>query len=299
MERAPVPYNAGGIFAVSDGTYIYAGGGTDLANLIVHNDLLRYDPVNDSWTTLATGDPHALSQAVYFNGKIYNMGGYDESFLATDTTRIYDIATNTWTTGTPMPQALTQMATAMWNGVIYVAGGNLSFGQLVNTLYAYDINSDTWTALAAMPQPLTLPGFGAINGKIYIAGGFGNGGILDTLYIYDIATNAWTPGANLSQFVEGPGTSVFNGLLYVYGGRLPGLILSNLTRIYDPASNTWSDGPNLKAAKYAMYGTAVGNDSIVAPGGLLANLVGLSDNQQLITMPCPTPRPRPTPHPRP
>ena len=43
----------------------------------VHNDLLRYDPVNDSWTPLAPSpDQHATSQAVYFKGKIYNMGGF-------------------------------------------------------------------------------------------------------------------------------------------------------------------------------------------------------------------------------
>ena len=300
MERASVPYNAGGIFAVSDGTYVYAGGGTDLVNGIVHNDLLRYDPVNDSWTALAPSpDHHALSQAVYFNGKIYNIGGYNEIFSGTDTTRIYDIATDTWTTGAPMPQALAQMATTIWNGVIYVAGGNLLNGTIVNTLYAYDIASDTWTTLAAMPEPLTLPGFGAINGELYIVGGFGNGVMLDTLYIYDIDSNTWTSGANLSQAVDGSGTSAFNGLLYVYGGRLLGSALTNMTWIYDPASNTWSDGPNLATAKYAMYGTAVVNHIIVTPGGLLANLVGVTDNQQFITRPCPTPRPRPTPAPRP
>ena len=124
-----LPYNAGGIFAASDGMFVYAGGGADLAKGIFHKDLLQYDPVNDSWTTLAPSpDYHYHSQAVYFNGKIYNIGGYNENLEVTDTTRIYDIDTNTWTTGAPMPQALAQMATALWDGVIYVAGGNNSDG---------------------------------------------------------------------------------------------------------------------------------------------------------------------------
>ena len=115
---------------------------------IFHNDLLQYDPVNDSWTPLAPSpDYHYHSQAVYFDGKIYNIGGYNENLSeVTDTTRIYDIDTNTWTTGAPMPQALAQMATVLWNGVIYVAGGNNAASR-VNTLYAYDIASDTWTTL--------------------------------------------------------------------------------------------------------------------------------------------------------
>src|SRR6476646_3573637 len=40
VDRAPLPYNAGGVFAASDGMFVYAGGGADLAKGIFHNDLL-------------------------------------------------------------------------------------------------------------------------------------------------------------------------------------------------------------------------------------------------------------------
>ena len=144
VDRSPLPYNAGGVFAASDGTYVYAGGGADLAKGIFHKDLLQYDPANDTWTPLPSSpDYHYHSQAVYFNGKIYNIGGYNENLEVTDTTRIYDLETGMWTTGAPMPEALAQMATALWDGVIYVAGGN-NFAGRVNTLYAYHIDSDTW-----------------------------------------------------------------------------------------------------------------------------------------------------------
>src|SRR5262249_39023523 len=63
IERAPVPYNAVGIFAVSDGTYVYCGGGWD--GTAVHKDLLRCDPVTGSWESLASSpDEHYRSQAV-------------------------------------------------------------------------------------------------------------------------------------------------------------------------------------------------------------------------------------------
>ncbi len=225
-DRAPLPYNAGGVFAASDGMFVYAGGGADLAKGIFHNDLLQYDPMNDTWATLAPSpDYHHHSQAVYFNGKIYNIGGADENLEVTNTTRIYDIGKNTWTTGEPMPEALAYMATALWDGVIYVAGGNNLTGGRVNTLYAYDIASNTWTTKAPMPQAVTLPGFGAIDGKLYIAGGSGDAGYLNTLYIYHIATDSWTldTEANLPQPLARPGSSVLNGRLYLYGGRLPDL----------------------------------------------------------------------------
>ena len=77
---APMPYSAAGKFAASDGTFVYSGGGLS-NNGIVHNDLVRYDPVADSWTSLPPSpDYYALSQAVYFNGKIYNFGGYEQPF---------------------------------------------------------------------------------------------------------------------------------------------------------------------------------------------------------------------------
>src|SRR4029077_8424787 len=84
VDRAPLPYNAGGVFAASDGMFMYAGGGADLAKGIFHNDLLQYDPGNNTWAPLPSSpDYHYHSQAVYFNGKIYNMGGYNENLQVT------------------------------------------------------------------------------------------------------------------------------------------------------------------------------------------------------------------------
>src|SRR5207244_3389675 len=64
--------------------------------------------------------------------KIYNIAGFNAAGM-TNTNRIYDIPTNTWTTGAPLPVALSDMATAYANGKIYVAAGNN--GAAVNTLY--------------------------------------------------------------------------------------------------------------------------------------------------------------------
>jgi subtilisin family serine protease len=296
MFRSSVPYSAGGMFAASDGRYVYTGGGGDIN--AVHNDLLRYDPLNGSWTSLAPSpDQHALSQAVYFKGKLYNMGGFlSDLSTVSDTTRIYDIGTNTWTTGEPIPATLGAPATMLLDGIIYVAGGYDGEGD-VDTLYAYDIASDTWTTdLARMPQALHAPGFGAIDGKLYVAGGYSSFGVVfDTLQIYDIAANTWTTGPNVPQGVGYCGSTVLNGLLYLYGGVVQSnpRTLTNITQIYDPGSG-WSNGPNMNVSRFWLYGTAVGNDSIVAPGGVNANIIGLDHNEQLITIPCSTPTPTPT-----
>ena len=281
VNRAPVPYNARGLFAVSDGTYVYCGGGYD--GTALHNELLRYNPATNTWTNLASSpDQHFLSEAVFNSGKIYNMGGFVSSGLPTNVTRIYNIATNTWTTGAPMPAALGDQATVLWNGKIYVAGG-YNGSTLVNTLYAYNIAANTWSTLAPLPQALALPGFGAIDGKLYIASGSNVTSELNTLYIYDIASNTWATGANVPTAVNGPGSTVFCGKLYLYGGGYP--TVRNITQIYDPVSNSWSSGPHLNVARRWFYGSAVDNTAIVAPGGTTTSSV--NTNEQLAGCQCP------------
>jgi hypothetical protein len=197
--------------------------------------------------------------------KIYNIGGYGATDV-TSTNRIYDIPTNTWTTGAPMPTGLADQATAYANGKIYVAGG-FTGSFAVNTLFIYDIASDTWTFGAPMPAALHLPGFGIINGKLYVASGNSGGGEVNTLYIYDIATNSWTTGPNVPTPVTGPGSAVYQGKLYLFGGAAPYPMTITATQIFDPVANSWSSGPNMNEARMWFYGAAVDDTSIVAPGG--------------------------------
>ena len=64
--------------------------------------------------------------------------GGEEIALATvvNTTRIYDIASNSWSTGAPMPDVRAFMASGYFNDKIYLVGGyttgnvDLSFGQV-------------------------------------------------------------------------------------------------------------------------------------------------------------------------
>ena len=279
VVKAPLLFNSRGPFAVSDGTFVYIGGGYD--GTTVHADLLRYDPVANTYTPLApSADAHFLSQAVYNNGKIYNIAGFNLGGQS-NTTRIYDIPTNTWTTGAPLPTLLSDHATAYSNGKIYVAGGYNGRRAAVNTLYIYDIASNSWTTGAPMPAALYLPGFGIINGKLYVASGNNGSTEVNTLYIYDIASNTWSTGATVPTPVTGPGSTVFNGKLYLFGGAAPFPTTITATQIYDPVANSWSSGPAMNVARLWFYGAAVGSGSIVAPGGDTSPGIPINDNEQL------------------
>jgi N-acetylneuraminic acid mutarotase len=127
-------------------------------------DLDYYDPETNSWGTVAasswTGTFQPRLGAAYagYNGKIYVIGGYSEgatvaNALRTDTVQIYDVATNTWSTGANLPAAIGAPAATQLGGKIYVfsgsSGANASAFTASATHYVYDIASDSWATAAA------------------------------------------------------------------------------------------------------------------------------------------------------
>jgi N-acetylneuraminic acid mutarotase len=298
-EVAPLPFASRGPFVVSDGTFYYIGGGYD--GFDVHTDLLRYDPVANNYTPLANApDPFFLSQAVIFNNKIYSIAGFNLGGQSS-TTRIYDIAANSWTTGTalPEPAGLSDAATGLDGGKIYIACGFNGSGAS-NTLHIYDIATDSWTTGASAPTAVYLPGFGAINGKFYVASGNNGVGEVPDLQIYDIASNTWSSGAPIPTPVTGPGSAVFDDgtgpKLYVFGGTAPFPVTTTITQIYDPATDSWSTGPSMVVAKLWFYGGPLDPTSILAPGGDSTPGIPFNDNQILAAGGgCVSPTPTPTP----
>ncbi|HET9494973.1 MAG TPA: kelch repeat-containing protein, partial [Chloroflexia bacterium] len=85
------------------GNYIYTAGGVIGAGFSADDALLRYDPAASSWTTLApfgvAGYGNYAGISPYQTGKLFVLVGGDTSFDPISRTRIYDIATNSWTEG--------------------------------------------------------------------------------------------------------------------------------------------------------------------------------------------------------
>ena len=81
-----------------------AGGQTADAVPTVYDQVSRYNYTTNTWSNVAPL-PVALGQAATgaWNGKIYVAGGFIGGTSVTNALRIYDIATNTWTSGANMP----------------------------------------------------------------------------------------------------------------------------------------------------------------------------------------------------
>ena len=81
--------------------YVYGGGNSSGG---YYNDLWRWTPATQTWTQLANMPTAKQNiQGAYWNGKIYVPGGFNGAHITENA--IYDIATNTWTTGAPLPAA--------------------------------------------------------------------------------------------------------------------------------------------------------------------------------------------------
>ena len=83
----------------------------------LYSQVSRYNPTTNTWSNVAPL-PVALSQAApaAANGKIYVAGGCTGGASVTNALRIYDIATNTWTSGANMPTSPgVEAAAAAWS----------------------------------------------------------------------------------------------------------------------------------------------------------------------------------------
>jgi N-acetylneuraminic acid mutarotase len=247
--------------------------------------------VANTWTPLAPVPDlnNAEASGVYAPNvnKLFVFGGENiETVTIVNTTRIYDIATNTWSTGAPMPDVRAFMGSGYFNGKIYLVGGyntgnvDPSFGQV----WVYNPVTNTFnTSRTSMPITMGGPGLGIINGHIYIAGGRNlNNTNLNTLYDYDIAADTWTQRANLPTGINVPGSAVIGGKLWVFGGGNPflgsaGMGLTgkkgvrvpdttNILQIYDPVSDSWTSGPSLNQQRSFPAGTHVGDTAVAVAG---------------------------------
>jgi len=232
---ADMPVDLYGAAAASDGTFFYAAGGYSFSQAVTLAVFNRYDPVANSWTPLPDMPQAAImAVAVYYppTNKIYVFGGGDaDAGTNYNITRIYDIAGNSWTTGTNMPDVHSFMSGGYVpdTGMIYILSGynTGTVDSAQPNTWQYDPATDTWTDLtgtAPYPHPAGGFAYGVINGKLYTAGGRDalNLVINDT-WEYDPVANTYTQRTDEPGTFENnvSGSAAASGSLWVFGGGNP------------------------------------------------------------------------------
>lgn len=218
VEERPSGVCAGGYF------YVF-GGNVQL------NAVRRYDPVANSWASMASS-PTAItnSAATYFpgNNRIYVFGGYNPS---NNYNRIYNIATNSWSSGANCPYTDYGTAAATLGNYIYVLWGSSYPGYFRR----YDPNANSWSALANCPNSASHGSLCAKNGYVWALGGWS---ALPYFRRYDPATNTWANMASIPQGRQGAGLDTCLDRIYAYSGGNGWSPIQNCYS-YVPATNSW------------------------------------------------------------
>jgi hypothetical protein len=304
----------------SDGTFAYSAGGSFNGDPTA--GFYKYDPVADSWTTLAIM-PTALGDArsVYAanTNSIYVFGGITDFFngVVTNIIQIYNVAAGTWSTGTPMPAERFFPATVYYNpnGKIYVAGGIDGTFSETNTTWEYDPVANTWnTSRAPIPVPMGGSAVSLVGQNMYLQGSFGDSAT-DLNYRYDIVADAWTQMAPMPRArYEAAGGAIGTKTYVVAGGnpflgpqasaddrklaltRAPDTSFRS-TFIYDTATDTWITGPNTNVRHSFTGGTALGDLMLVVGGfdGVTGDTNIVEKGELVACTPTPTPSCTPPP----
>lgn len=285
--RNHLPTPVYGSSVVGDGTYAYVIGGVRMRDSGDITQTLRYNPYANIFTSLAPlPDARMMASAVYapVNNKIYVFGGEKVGTgQIFSTTFIYDIGSNIWSSGTPMPEARAFMSAGYYNSKIYLAGGYSTTDIHSNhsQTWEYDVAANSWNPRTGMPQPLGGAASAVVNGHMYVIGGRdGTIAARNQTYDYDIAHDTWYTRTNTSYGVNVAGAAVLGGKIWVIGGGAPSLGLADsssaikvkapetfsTTLIFDPGTYSWTAGPNLNVARSYVGAAGVGNFAVAIGG---------------------------------
>ena len=149
---------------------------------VVTNTVECYDPESGEWSyrtpMSSTRFWHATAPGP--DGRIYVFGGAtsiakgrSEAFL--NSTEVYDPRTDTWSSRSPMPEALATHAAVLGaDDRIYILGGSGPAPQ--RDVYIYDPRKDTWQSGPSLNTPrAVLAAVATPEGKIYAIGGTSKG----------------------------------------------------------------------------------------------------------------------------
>jgi hypothetical protein len=117
-------------------------------------------------------EPNSELAMAEANGRIYLLGGYPANRQTARTVQIYDIASDSWELGPPLPNNHGMAAGV--NGRVYLIGGqptDLSEGPYVDTVYELDPARGTWLEKSRMPTARSSGVTVVHAGQIYVAGG--------------------------------------------------------------------------------------------------------------------------------
>ncbi|MBN1361352.1 MAG: hypothetical protein JW993_12210 [Sedimentisphaerales bacterium] len=197
-----------------------------------HNYNEMYDPVTNTWTTLAKKPTRtAAAIPILYEGEMFFFGGYTGNLTASGTVEAYDPDQDTWREVKYMPRALSSHAVAFHDHSAYIIGGyDEDAGVMNDEVMRYDFRTNEWERgyHTAPPDAARIYPYATqtlvVNGKVYLIGGIEaesrvKGRSVDRFTIFDIEAKEWNSGPALPKPRQNHLTVISDNTIYVIGGK--------------------------------------------------------------------------------
>ena len=222
-------------------------------------------------------------QAIAVAGEIYAISGAGD--YTVHAVEIYDVESDTWRPGPPIPTQRGWFGAARIGDEVYVCGGKRVRSdeekqqtgdpyhfEIRDSVEVLDLKTQTWSATTPLSKPRAGLVAVACKGQIYAVGGNSMNAEpeigqrhLDRVEVFDPATARWTLGVPLPKAVQGPGVAVVQDKIYVATG-----IGEDGPRpdfhVFDPETNHWSPLPPIPTPRCDPGCVAVGRAIYVFGG---------------------------------
>tara|TARA_B110000444_G_scaffold258756_1_gene300537 strand:- start:5504 stop:10198 length:4695 start_codon:yes stop_codon:yes gene_type:complete len=161
-----------------------AGGASNPDRTDLTNRLMRFDPVNNSWTQLANMSlPRHSFELVSFQGKLVAYGGIaryfdpiaNQSVIGnTNLSEAYDPLTNTWTQLPNASKKFAAYAADVFNDELLIMGGYEANGWQItknDKIYGYNPFTDEWNLRSSLQYGVFDSTITKANNTLVLAGG--------------------------------------------------------------------------------------------------------------------------------
>ena len=140
---APLPTKRNQLGSVVYNNKIYVIGG-ELEDTGIRTNLVEvYDPLSNSWETLASMPTARDCDIAIFEDKIYAFGGFDGSNTLSKV-EVYDITNDSWSDRPHMPYGLSAYHLASFDNYIFLLG---DYGDHMDEVHMYNVLNDSMIKL--------------------------------------------------------------------------------------------------------------------------------------------------------
>jgi hypothetical protein len=253
------------VVAVDDAGSLYVIGGSDDS---AYYDLTERFVSASGWETLAPA-PHPITQAdaVFYENKIYIPGGFDGAALAAELL-IFDLAANSWSTGSAAPAAQYGYTFDRAGDRFYLIGGADNSDMSQANCFEYNPVADGWQEMSPMNHARRYHGSAVVDGKIYVFGGIDDQAptpaYLASAEVYDPVGDTWNDIGDMPLSFWGGSSGAVDGAPWACHG-LQNAEVSAQCWQYNPAGDEWTAAESAGAARFHIGSGAF---PLYAVGGL-------------------------------